>query len=108
MAKQAPHIPTCYTYRYCGSVLEPSLERPMSDPAGVYIHIPVCESRCHCCNFATGGFEATVAERYVAALVSEIQRAQERSPGQVDSIYLGGGTPTTLTVQQLARILDAC
>ena len=80
----------------------------MSDPAGVYIHIPFCESRCHYCNFATGGFEATVAERYVAALVSEIQRAQERSPGQVDSIYLGGGTPTTLTVQQLASILDAC
>jgi oxygen-independent coproporphyrinogen-3 oxidase len=80
----------------------------MSDPAGVYIHIPFCESRCHYCNFATGGFEETVAERYVAALVSEIQCAHERSLGSVDSIYLGGGTPTTLTVQQLARILEAC
>lgn len=80
--------------------------------SGVYLHIPFCAARCHYCNFATGGYEAALAERYVSALESEILTAPQRHRSElhreIDTIYLGGGTPTTLSSQQLSRILDAC
>jgi len=83
----------------------------MTDLAGIYIHIPFCASRCHYCNFATGGYEADLAERYVRALLTEIENtnvAQRPGMHAVDTIYFGGGTPTTLTVDQFDRILTLC
>lgn len=83
----------------------------MTNRAGIYIHIPFCASRCHYCNFATGGYETELARRYTAALISEIRSARETLPPQmraVDTIYFGGGTPTTLTAEQFAAILAAC
>jgi len=81
----------------------------MNQLAGIYIHIPFCETRCHYCNFATGGYESELARRYVAAVLAEIERA-EVTPEmrQVDSIYFGGGTPTTLSIEQLSSILELC
>lgn len=83
--------------------------RLMSNLAGIYLHIPFCETRCHYCNFATGGYESELARRYVAALREEILRA-EATPEMhtVDSIYFGGGTPTTLSVEQLSGIIELC
>lgn len=83
----------------------------MTDRAGIYIHIPFCASRCHYCNFATGGYEAELAARYVAAISTEIRRATPElleSMGMVDTVYFGGGTPTTLSIEQFSLILDAC
>ncbi len=83
----------------------------MNELAGIYIHIPFCASRCHYCNFATGGYEAELAERYVQALLTEIanidfsQRAAMRT---VDTLYFGGGTPTTLSIEQFDRIITLC
>ena len=81
----------------------------MNQLAGIYIHIPFCETRCHYCNFATGGYESETARRYVAGILAEIERA-EITPEmrQVDSIYFGGGTPTTLSIEQLSSILNLC
>ncbi len=77
--------------------------------AGIYIHIPFCETRCHYCNFATGGYESETARRYVAALLAEVERAEAKPEMHVvDSIYFGGGTPTTLSVVQLSSILNLC
>ncbi|MBK9313963.1 MAG: radical SAM family heme chaperone HemW [Acidobacteria bacterium] len=82
----------------------------MSELSGIYLHIPFCATRCHYCNFATGGYESDIARRYVAALIEEIGRTRFEEPSMrsVDTIYLGGGTPTTLSIDQLAAILDAC
>jgi len=83
----------------------------MIDPAGVYIHVPFCGTRCHYCNFATGGYEENLAARYVAALGREIERGVEIRPKmtrQVGTIYFGGGTPTTLRVDQLEFLIDTC
>ncbi|HEX9002807.1 MAG TPA: radical SAM family heme chaperone HemW [Blastocatellia bacterium] len=81
----------------------------MSNLAGIYLHIPFCETRCHYCNFATGGYESELARRYVAALREEILRAEATPEMQtVDSIYFGGGTPTTLSVEQLSGIIELC
>ena len=77
-------------------------------PAGIYIHIPFCRSRCSYCDFATGMYNAETAERYVRALVSEIGswRVVEQ-PEMVDTIYFGGGTPSLLSSGQLETLLKA-
>lgn len=76
--------------------------------AGIYIHIPFCRSRCSYCDFATGIYETSLAERYVRAVVKEISTWDEvERPREVDTIYFGGGTPSLLSPAQLAAILDA-
>jgi oxygen-independent coproporphyrinogen-3 oxidase len=85
----------------------------MSEAAGIYLHIPFCATRCHYCNFATGGYESELARRYVAALQREIGRtaaaiSQVPALRRVDTIYFGGGTPTTLSIEQLASLIELC
>ncbi|HET6668587.1 MAG TPA: radical SAM family heme chaperone HemW [Pyrinomonadaceae bacterium] len=76
--------------------------------AGLYIHIPFCRSRCSYCDFATGLYESSLAERYVRALVTEIKTWNEvERPHAVDTIYFGGGTPSLLSAAQLGTILAA-
>ena len=75
--------------------------------AGIYIHIPFCRSRCSYCDFATGLYESSLAERYVGALLQEIRNWDEVAPLPVDTIYFGGGTPSLLTPWQLEAVLDA-
>ena len=76
--------------------------------AGIYIHIPFCRSRCSYCDFATGMYESELAARYVHAVVSEIAAWREvEEPSDVDTIYLGGGTPSSLRPAQIEQILTA-
>ncbi|MFL6444534.1 MAG: radical SAM family heme chaperone HemW [Candidatus Sulfotelmatobacter sp.] len=83
-------------------------------PLGVYISVPFCRTKCSYCNFASDVFSRAVFERYVDRVCSDIARA-ERDASQmggkfereVDSIYLGGGTPTVLEPAQLQRLFDA-
>ena len=75
-------------------------------PAGLYIHIPFCRSRCSYCDFATGIYQGELAERYVHALVSEISQSTNAG-AHVDTVYLGGGTPSLLTPAQLDLVLSA-
>src|SRR2546426_5562998 len=76
--------------------------------AGIYIHIPFCRSRSSYCDFATGMYESELAARYVHAVVSEIAAWREvEEPSHVDTIYLGGGTPSLLTPAQIEQILTA-
>ena len=77
-------------------------------PAGIYLHIPFCRSRCSYCDFATGMYESDLAEGYVRALIREIENWTEvQSPSPADTIFFGGGTPSLLAPAQLARILKA-
>lgn len=83
----------------------------MNDLAGIYLHIPFCTTRCHYCNFATGGYESDLAQRYVAALRTEITRADlaaHPALQSVNTIYFGGGTPTTLSIEQLHSVIALC
>ena len=87
----------------------------MTDPAhwrdlgpGIYVHIPFCRRRCGYCDFAstTGGAEAR--EAFVTDLLAEIRlaAAAEDFAGQTfRTIFLGGGTPSLLEGDQVARIL---
>jgi oxygen-independent coproporphyrinogen-3 oxidase len=83
----------------------------MDTNAGIYIHIPFCATRCHYCNFATGGYESELARRYVAAVREEIVRSDvSTKPAMrvVDTIYFGGGTPTTLSIEQISSLIELC
>jgi oxygen-independent coproporphyrinogen III oxidase len=81
---------------------------------GIYISVPFCRTKCSYCNFASDVFSRVVFEGYVdrvcADVASAAKTAQEmggRLDHEVDSIYLGGGTPTVLEALQLRRIFDA-
>ena len=77
-------------------------------PAGIYIHIPFCRSRCSYCDFATGLYQSSSAQRYVTDVVREIESwCEVDEPHTVDTVYFGGGTPSLLTATQLENILDA-
>lgn len=67
--------------------------------AGLYIHIPFCKSRCIYCGFYSTTLLG-MRERYVNALCREM----EMRPCNVDTVYLGGGTPSLLTARQLERL----
>src|SRR5215211_1209087 len=78
------------------------------DRAGIYIHVPFCRSRCSYCDFATGAFEAALADRYVGALAREIESFDVGGArAEVDTVYFGGGTPSLLTPAQVSRVLEA-
>ena len=78
----------------------------MSQSAGIYIHIPFCRTRCSYCDFATGIYESSLADRYVDAVIAEIKSAPDGDSWLAfDTIYFGGGTPSMLSAEQLERIL---
>src|SRR3989449_1047538 len=72
---------------------------------GLYIHIPFCSAICNYCNFNRGLFDAGLKARYVDALVAEIARAGRAA---ADTIYFGGGTPSLLEPEEVARVIGAC
>jgi oxygen-independent coproporphyrinogen III oxidase len=78
---------------------------------GLYISVPFCRTKCSYCNFASDVFSRTVFGRYVERVAADINRAGEtaaqmggRFESSVDSIFLGGGTPTILDISQLERL----
>ncbi len=86
----------------------------MAVPLGIYISVPFCRTKCSYCNFASDVFSRAVFERYVDRVCADISAAGDvaeqmgaKIARDVDSIYLGGGTPTVLESAQLRRMFDA-
>ncbi len=75
--------------------------------AGIYVHVPFCITRCGYCDFnAYTGLEGLMS-RYERALVREAElSAQDWDAEGVDSVFFGGGTPTTLDATNLAGLLE--
>jgi oxygen-independent coproporphyrinogen III oxidase len=72
-------------------------------PLAAYVHVPFCAHKCGYCDFASlAGFDH-LADRYVSALEREISTALD-TPQQVETIFVGGGTPTRLDAGQLKRL----
>lgn len=88
----------------------PILHGQQKEDVDVYIGIPFCASRCLYCSFASAvRTEKTDMAAYLAALERDIAHGAEivRDTGHtVRSMYLGGGTPTVLTAEELRRLLD--
>ena len=78
-------------------------------PVGVYIHIPFCRRRCNYCDFLSTGGATGVPGEYVDALLSEWglwADTLRRQDLGLQSIYVGGGTPSLLEPLQLRRLID--
>ena len=76
------------------------------DRAGIYVHVPFCLTRCGYCDFNAYAGLDHLASRYVAALLREAELAAPEWDGvEVVSVFLGGGTPTTLEVADLKALL---
>ncbi len=73
--------------------------------AGLYIHIPFCKCRCLYCDFFSTT-QLARREEYVDAIVKEIQIRKEEAGEPFRTIYLGGGTPSTLDIKDIKRILQ--
>src|SRR6185312_15377228 len=78
---------------------------------GLYLSVPFCKTKCSYCNFASDVFSRAVFERYVERVTADVNRADvtaeemgSRFESPVDSIFLGGGTPTILDIAQLERL----
>jgi len=76
-------------------------------PLGLYIHIPFCARKCPYCDFNTYARLEPLHEAYSQALCREMGRWAARLDGRtIDTVFLGGGTPTVLSSGQLSRILE--
>lgn len=81
---------------------------------GIYISIPFCRSKCTYCNFASGVYPASEHGRYVDRLIEEMTQSAAWAselgvelPRTVDTVYLGGGTPSLLEPEHIARLFAA-
>lgn len=83
---------------------------PAGAPVGLYLHIPFCAHICPYCDFNTYAGQESLIPRYVDALCAEIDRAgaAEEDGRPAPTIFFGGGTPSLLTPDAIARILAAC
>lgn len=101
---------TALTIRAAATAME--LDKDIGpDDISLYVGIPFCPSRCYYCSFvsSTTAQSGHLIEPYLDTLCREIAEtaALVREAGKrVQSVYIGGGTPTTLSEQQLARLLD--
>ena len=81
----------------------------MTEPSSLYIHIPFCVSKCPYCSFVSWPGMDSLHQRYVAALLREAEELSHTVSVQpLSTLFLGGGTPTILTGQELAAIVTAC
>lgn len=74
----------------------------------IYVHIPFCTSKCRYCDFPSQAAPKELYDDYVKALLREIiLKKQQLGTFSADTIYFGGGTPSLLSAEQIAQILNA-
>jgi putative oxygen-independent coproporphyrinogen III oxidase len=93
--------------------------RPAARKLGVYVQAPFCQSKCTYCNFPTGVFSREIYGPYADALCREIRDHaalyrgahlagwDSEPPFEVDTLYVGGGTPSLLDTGSLEKVVDA-
>jgi oxygen-independent coproporphyrinogen-3 oxidase len=77
---------------------------------GLYLHIPFCSSICPYCDFSVMHASSPARQRFASRLAAEVALAAPpwRDPRPFDTVYFGGGTPSQLSPEDLARVLGAC
>ena len=85
--------------------MTPTSPPPWLSPRTAYIHVPFCGHHCGYCDFAVAAGQDHLIELYLDALGVELRTLGEPRP--VESLFIGGGTPTYLSPDQLGRLLDS-
>ncbi len=79
----------------------------MKKTLGIYIHIPFCRSKCRYCDFCSFPNKAGEIRAYCDELCRRIEQWGKRAYGrEVDTVYFGGGTPSLLPIEEIARIMS--
>jgi oxygen-independent coproporphyrinogen-3 oxidase len=73
-------------------------------PRAAYIHVPFCRHHCGYCNFTVVAGRDDLIEDYLTAIDRELSALEQ--PREIDTLFLGGGTPTHLSPQQLSKLFD--
>jgi len=73
---------------------------------GLYLHIPFCSKKCTYCNFYSACAEKSVIDDYLAALIREIEKWGGSLGRPIETLYIGGGTPSVLG-EKIATVIDA-
>ncbi|MBQ1281078.1 MAG: coproporphyrinogen dehydrogenase HemZ [Oscillospiraceae bacterium] len=96
----------------CSEATVRAASRIEPNDISLYVGIPFCPTRCAYCSFVSHAVEkhSDLLPRYLDALIREIEHTGKllrASPYRLRSLYIGGGTPTTLSSEQMARLMDA-
>lgn len=77
-------------------------------PRSAYIHVPFCRHRCGYCNFSVVADRDDLIDRYLAAIDAELQIQHAALPGppEIDTVFVGGGTPTHFDLRRLDQFLS--
>lgn len=106
--KRLPLNPNYPSFRqWKREVITEKLQEP---PICLYIHIPFCTQRCAFCYYKTVDLKESKVQEYVNTLCQEIKIVSERfnlAKRPIQAVYFGGGTPTTLTENQLVQIVES-
>ncbi|MBO7635696.1 MAG: radical SAM family heme chaperone HemW [Paludibacteraceae bacterium] len=73
--------------------------------AGLYLHIPFCESRCYYCDFYSSTFKGN-RDLLLSSIQKELRERRQYITGSVRTIYFGGGTPSQLTTEEISSLLQ--
>ena len=73
----------------------------------LYVHLPFCASRCGYCDFVTVVGRTGQHGAYVDALLAELEQERDVLADDLETVFLGGGTPTFTELAQLERLLAA-
>ncbi|WP_314584636.1 radical SAM family heme chaperone HemW [Paenibacillus terrigena] len=84
----------------------PSAKVQLAAPKALYIHIPFCTNKCFYCDFNSYVLKGQPVMEYLEAMEAEMALTTEmQPPGVIETIFVGGGTPTVLTPEQMAYFL---
>ncbi|KPJ56032.1 MAG: hypothetical protein AMS16_03115 [Planctomycetes bacterium DG_58] len=75
-------------------------------PKALYVHVPFCLAKCSYCDFYSVVKTSGAVEKYLAALRKELELTAEERTQDFSTIYVGGGTPTALSADELAQLLS--
>lgn len=94
--------------REANDVIERVFATPRTEPAVAYIHVPYCQTHCLFCGFFQNTWRPLAGDAFVDDVLSEID-ARARTPlvasAPIEAVYIGGGTPTALSSEALARLI---
>lgn len=84
------------------------MDRLTASPKALYIHIPFCTNKCHYCDFTSYVLKGQPVDHYLDALEEEMGRTVSALvPERIETVFVGGGTPTVLTPPQMERFLKS-
>ena len=75
---------------------------------GIYIHIPFCKSKCYYCDFISYSSKECLWEKYINALIKEIEyKSENLKEKNITTIYIGGGTPSIISSENIEKIISS-